>query len=163
MHSILYRGQEETRGSMSNDLKDYLSQKGSVELICELGPHGARFKELDDALEISHQTIIDRLKDGQALSLIERELIEGERGTSHKYVLADKGRLLRVTMETSGVVESYYVLKESRKRFEENREEALELVNESADEIEEMAEKVPGMAPTKYIQLGSDEDDNQEE
>lgn len=107
---------------MPISIDEYLSLKGSVELLCEIDPHGSRFEALLAELPISRPTLTNRLAQGREASLFDREAVSGERGTTHTHVLSPKGATLRLWLDDSGVTADYEHYKAARKRFREQAE-----------------------------------------
>lgn len=107
---------------MVSTIGEYLAQKGGTELLCEIRPNGSRFYELDNALEISHGTLSDRLTQTQDLSLTDLIAISGERGATNKHRLTKQGALLRFRLDQLGVTATYRQYRDARKMFMERKE-----------------------------------------
>lgn len=115
---------------MTGPISEYLGEKGSIEILATIEPDGTRFKELKQTVGVSHGTISTRLAQGDELGLLEREAMQGERGTTHKWVLAPKGAVLRHRLQITGVVKTYELLQDLRQQVEAHNEEFKEWVQE---------------------------------
>lgn len=111
---------------MSLSVSEFLTGKGAVELLCEVDPNGSRFKNLEDEVPVSKQTLTNRLGEGVEASLLEREFITAERGTSHVYALTPKGATFRRVLEESATVITYRQFKEVQNQLEEKKAEMRE-------------------------------------
>jgi DNA-binding HxlR family transcriptional regulator len=120
---------------MSTTAREFFSSKGAIALFCELSPNGSRFMELNDELDISHTTLIQRLGEAEDLDLIKTETVEGEQGRSHMYAPTDKGGRLMVQLRRDGVLESYQLYKEARRQFTDKAEEIREWLEENPQEL----------------------------
>jgi DNA-binding HxlR family transcriptional regulator len=102
---------------MPISIDEYLSLKGSVELLCEINPHGSRFEALLAELPITRPTLTDRLAQGREASLLDREAVSGELGTTHTHVLSPKGATIRLWLDDNGVTVGYERYNQARKEF----------------------------------------------
>lgn len=110
-----------------SDLTDtYLRKKGAVRLLCEIDPQGSRYTDLDEALEISHSTVGERLGELKEVSLVQQEATTGGRGTTNLYKLTPKGATFRRALHESGTVMAHRQLKAARNQFELKKEEMQE-------------------------------------
>ncbi|WP_160167169.1 winged helix-turn-helix transcriptional regulator [Natronococcus amylolyticus] len=137
---------------MSGDVRGFLWKKGSIRMVCEMGYNGSRFNELDDALDISQGTLTKRLKRAEYLSLVDTEVVDGEKGKSHAYILTNRGRYLLMNMEHIGLVHYHYELRDARKGFDDARDNVLDTIVDGYEEMDkEYAddEFIP-IAPTLY-------------
>lgn len=107
---------------MPISIDEYLSQKGAVELLCEIDPHGSGFEELLAELPISRPTLTDRLAQGREASLLALEGISGERGATHQHVLSPQGATIRLWLDDNGVTTGYERYKQTRKEFHDQVE-----------------------------------------
>jgi len=95
-------------------------------MLCEIEPQGSRYTDLDEALEISHSTVGERLGELMDASLIEQEATTGGRGTTNLYKLTPKGATFRRALHESGTVMAHRQLKAARNQFEHKNEEMQE-------------------------------------
>lgn len=111
---------------MSDLTYTYLRKKGAVRLLCEIDPQGSRYTDLDEALDISHSTVGERLGELKEVSLIQHEATTGGRGTTNLYKLTPKGATFRRALHESGTVMAHRQLKAARNQFELKNEEMQE-------------------------------------
>lgn len=133
-------------------------------MLCEIGYNGSRFNELDEALDISHQTLSVRLSRAEYLLLVENEVVNGERGKSTKYVLSNRGKHLLMSMEHTGLVHYHYELKDARAGFDEARDHLIEPIADSYMKMEEELGEdgfVP-IAPPLYTTTDPAKEENNE-
>jgi DNA-binding HxlR family transcriptional regulator len=97
---------------------EYLSRKGTIELLCELSPEGSRFEELLDELPISRPTLSNRLTEGREVSFLEPRPIASEREGHQEYVFTPRGATIRVLLFQQGLVLEYQQYKLALKQFE---------------------------------------------
>ncbi|WP_139171270.1 hypothetical protein [Natronorubrum texcoconense] len=119
---------------MERPIDEFLSKTGAIELLCEIDLDGSRFEDLNDDLPVSRQTLAVRLREASEASLIEQETIQGERGTSHKHVLSEKGILLRMQLIKPEGVAKYHQYNDSRQQWDEKKEEIREIASEATVE-----------------------------
>ena len=109
----------------------FLSEKGVVDIICELGENdGMRFSELEHELTISSSTLSERLDRGMDLALIDPEAKIGERGSVKFYRLTTVGRLALKLMDLTGVRRSYFKIKHHREELEANMSRLYDLIED---------------------------------
>ncbi len=111
---------------MSDSTYTYLRNKGAIRLLCEIDPQGSRYTDLDEALEISHSTVGERLGELKDVSLVHQEATSGGRGTTSLYKLTPKGATFRRALHESGTVMAHRQLKAARNQFERKNEEMQE-------------------------------------
>jgi DNA-binding HxlR family transcriptional regulator len=120
---------------MSKTELEFLSDKGTIQIFCEMATGGARFSELDDALNISHTTLKKRLREAEEFDFISTDTVDRSQGHTHQYVLTDRGARLVLQLRNEGVVESYLMWKESQKRFNEKRDQLVDWAEENGMEL----------------------------
>lgn len=124
-----------TEGSDSTDLVEaianYLDNDGGVAVLCELRPKTTRHKDLLESVPISKGTLSSRLERGQELGLIEKVDIDGGRGSSHAYVLTDRGMAVRDCLKYSGVHEKHQTWQALEQEYEEQVADVQALLSEN--------------------------------
>jgi len=122
---------------MSLSIPEFLSQKGSVELICEIDPQGSHFGDLEEELEniISHDTLAKRLDDGYDASLIEVRGVTGEQGVGGIHKLTSWGEDIQKFFRNIGLVALHEERKRNLRQFKEKQELAEGFLSESYDEF----------------------------
>jgi len=113
---------------MTLSARAYLSRKGTIELFCEINPEGSRFEELVSEVSITRPTLAKRLAEGREVSLLARQPITGERGSTNKHVLTPRGATVRMRLFEQGVVMDYRQYKQARKRYEVSSNEFAEAI-----------------------------------
>lgn len=108
---------------MTLSASDYLSNKGAIELLCEISPEGTRFEELVSEVPVSRPTLSKRLAEGREVSLLKRQPITGEQGTTHEHTLTPRGATVRVRLFEQGLVLEYQQYKQALKQFKTSTEE----------------------------------------
>lgn len=132
------RGTGITVSRMDEEVIDYIGSTGAAEIISLIEPvEGTRWGELVEKSQVSHQTVTNRIQEGEELGLIGTETVQGERGTSHVYVLKPKGGFVRYVLESEGVPRTYLLIRSYRKRIQEKISDSQEVLRERGDEFEE--------------------------
>lgn len=122
---------------MDEEVIEYVGRTGAAEVLSLIEPvEGARWSELVEKAETSHQTVTDRLGEGQELGLIGTETVQGERGTSHAYVLRPKGGFVRYVLEAESVPRTYSLIRAYRERVAEQISDTQDVLREREDEFE---------------------------
>lgn len=121
---------------MPSSIDEFLGLKGAVEILCEIEPDGTHFTELDEWIPASHDTIDNRLDEGEKLGLFEREPVAGQPGSSHKWVLSPVGARMQQELERRGAIEAYRVYRDATHRFEEKEDEFKAWVKENPEQLE---------------------------
>lgn len=121
-----------------NSLDEFLAQKGAIQILCEISPDGSRWSDLESALDISHTTVSKRLDEAIAVSVIDLETIQDERGAGVQYVYTSKGIYLRVQFDNLGLTQAYYRFKEARDHYLDREAEARDWVSANKDQFEEI-------------------------
>lgn len=103
--------------------REYLHQKGAIELLCEISTGGSQFEELLEAVSVSRPTLSTRLEQGRDVGLIDREAVTGDRGTTHTHVLTPKGATIRIRLFEVGVESSYKQYKNAWKYFDKKKDD----------------------------------------
>lgn len=78
-----------------------------------------------------------RLSEAQELGLVDTKAVQGERGTSHAYVLTEKGGFVRYILDEIGVMGTYSLIRAYRERVEGQVEEAKEELKAREEEFED--------------------------
>lgn len=124
-------GEESGAGDEEDsDLMTFLQKRGAVELMATVDTEGVRYKEMEESVGVSHDTLSKHLTQAEHLGLIETEQIHGERGRSHKYVLTPLGARIHLNLERKGAVNDYRLLQMYRQRTAEHEEDILEWIEE---------------------------------
>jgi len=119
----------------AEELSEFLSRKGAIELLCSIDMEGSRFNELAEGLEISTTTLAKRLREGQEVVLIRPFAVGGEQGTAHVYTLTERGLGVRHHMMDSGATGAYQMVREAQERFEEKAEEVRDWAVENSETL----------------------------
>ena len=116
---------------MVESFAEYFDLKGAVGLFCVIRPEGSRFEELLSDLPVSRGTLDARLKEGDELGLLSKEVIRGETDVLELWVPTDRG------------IEVYEELhaRQLPPRFEEYRDVVLEFEREKDAFVEYVERK----------------------
>ncbi|MFC6723089.1 winged helix-turn-helix transcriptional regulator [Halobium palmae] len=124
--------------NLEEEIRDYPSGKGAIELLCEIGRDGSRYTDLLGELDITSDTLTERLNEAQAALLVEvRAGGHGPGKTVNEYNLRPRGEKVRLHLMNTGTYSSYELYRETRKKFEEDREGAREWMVENSDVLAE--------------------------
>jgi len=134
---------------MPSTVAEFFSSTGAIEMFCELAHQGARFKHLNNVLEISHTTLTRRLREAEELDLITSEAVDGERRRTHKYVPTVVGHQIVFHLHEQGVVERYQLCKETRRRYQEKADQICEQLETNPRDVY----YGPDDSPEKYQRI----------
>lgn len=112
---------DESDSPSIDTLSEYLDKKGTIALYCKIKPTGSQFTELLGEVPISRRILEDRLENGMEMGLLEKESVKRP-GTSHIYVLTERGARFRVLLNQWGLTEKYHLLKSLQQSFDEQSE-----------------------------------------
>ncbi|WP_324759954.1 hypothetical protein [Haloarcula montana] len=114
---------------------EYLSRKGTIEVLCAISPSGSQFEELVTEVSISRPTVSQRLTEGQEVSLLHRKAVTRPNGTTHLHALTPRGATIRVRLFEQGTVLSYRQYNQARKEFNKSISEFHNSVDEHPPDL----------------------------
>ncbi|MDG5821815.1 MULTISPECIES: winged helix-turn-helix transcriptional regulator [Natronococcus] len=129
----------EPHSATNSSVAEFLGRKGAIGLLCEIHPEGSQYTELANELEISRTTVSNRLQEGEAEGLFERERIEG-RGTTHAYVFTEAGAELRLRLDHAGITEKHRTIKRLQRKFHDQVADLVKWVGENEVELRSPSE-----------------------
>lgn len=98
-------------------IQDFLERKGGLDILYKLAEGKKSFNELE-SLNLSPNTILSRLREAQALGLIEEKLLRQKEGRSKiKYTLTKKGK--KIIEACKSIKKDYLKLREEINNLEE--------------------------------------------
>lgn len=117
------------------DIADFLSKNGAMGVLLIIDKEkGTLHSEFKNNLHVSRATVTNRLETANELDLIEVSRLPDDHGNSKRYVLTEMGRVLRVALESKGLVETYQQYVELEQALERANGEMIEWVHDT-DEI----------------------------
>lgn len=120
---------------MSDSVSAFLSRTGGVALLCELAPAGSRFTDLNNAIDVSNQTLDNRLEEAQHLDLITLGAVRRDGKVVHLYTPTDRGAIVMLRLHSEGTAEAYFLAKQSQRRLNAKVEETREWVETNPQEL----------------------------
>lgn len=117
------------------DISAFLEAKGSLDILFKLAEKEKSFNELEEALGLSPNTVLLRLREAQSLELIKEELFKDSGRSKIKYTLTDTGKELLNSLKT--VKEDYLNLRKDVGKLEEEK-------RQKETEIRELLSSVQG-------------------
>ena len=117
---------------MSLTVVEFFEQKGAVEIFCEIGKDGKQFKDINNNVSISHQTLSTRLRQAKEASLLDKEIVNLN---DQIWRPTFPGKEIYDELVEQGVVEHYEVFRVSRQEFEKAEASFTEWVNENGEDI----------------------------
>lgn len=129
---------------LAEELEDYLSKRGTVELLCEINQSGSRYGELSEALDISTSTLTKRLKEGQDVLVIEMQAARRNRSPVNEYTLTKRGFRILYHMMDTNAIGAYQLYREAQAKFEEKAEEVCEWTAANSDQLTKEPHSIPG-------------------
>jgi len=111
----------------SEDIVEFLNEKGAVEVVSIVDSTGYRLGELDDALDVSRSYINQRATEALGLDLFK----EGVRDGTKVYKQAVLGEALRDYMRSAGLIRKHEELRTTRKQYLEIKSEFEEWADDS--------------------------------
>lgn len=129
---------------LAEELEDYLTRKGAVELLCEINQSGSRHGELFEALDLSSATLSKRLGEGQDVMLLEVQAARRKGLSVKEYVLTQRGLQIRYHLMEVGTIGAYQMYREAKKKFEEKAEEAREWTAANSEQLAKEPHSIPG-------------------
>jgi DNA-binding HxlR family transcriptional regulator len=100
------------------EIQEFLEKRGSIDILFNLAEEEKSFNELE-SLNLSPNTVLSRLREAQALNLIEEKLLRQKEGRSKiKYVLTKKGK--EIMDVSKSFKKDYLKLREEINGLEEN-------------------------------------------
>ena len=113
-------------------IPQYFGMKGVEGIFARLEPPEGKLNgELENSVDISANTLDDRLRTGEEMGLIEQTLLPGDHGNSKRYVLTERGEAIRDRMVEIEFVETYSLYFETKQLVEIQRGEIQEWLQES--------------------------------
>lgn len=102
-----------------DELADYFTRPGAIELVSLMSEGGKRFDELDDELFVARGIIHERATEGLGFDLFEQD-IRMVHGKSYKvWRLTDLGEAIAIRIQHQSLAEAHQEYRHYRKRFEE--------------------------------------------
>lgn len=91
---------------MESQLEEFFAKEGSIGVILAIGPEGARFKDIEPQMVVSHDTISKRLDEARNIDLVILEPASGI-GTNVTNTLTEAGKVCYSGMVELGLDEAH--------------------------------------------------------
>lgn len=119
------------------ELEEFLSERGTIQVICAVGEDGARFGTIKEQVSVSHDTVSKRLATGENyFNLFTTETVPGERGKTHKWKLQFAGSQVLDRLKDHDTVKAFEDFVYYRQNYEDREEAFLDWIAEHSDEID---------------------------
>ncbi|RZV05180.1 hypothetical protein BDK88_4200 [Natrinema hispanicum] len=116
---------------MSDDVAKFLSKKGAIPLLWALAREDGRIvNEINEELDISGQTLSDRIEDARSLEIIEEDFHPADHGNANRYVLSARGLRIYVKCKDLGIFDAYEEFKEARRTYNDRRSKVIDWANQ---------------------------------
>lgn len=112
---------------MGDELRQFFTKDGSIGLIVAIGHDGARFKDIEERVVVSHDTVSRRMDEARALGLINTEAAS-DVGTTFRNTLTPAGEVCYLGLVELGI--------------DEIHQEYVEIVGQYQSASREYTEKV---------------------
>lgn len=117
------------------EIADFLSKNGAMGVLLMIDKEdGTKHTDFKHNLHVSRATVTKRLNNADELDLMEVSRLPDDHGNVKRYALTELGRVLRVALESKGLVEIYQQYVELEQVLEDANEEMVEWVKDT-DEI----------------------------
>ncbi len=134
------------------DISAFLEAKGSLDILFTLAEKEKSFNELEEALGLSPNTVLLRLREAQSLELIREELFKDSGRSKIKYTLTDTGKELLNSLKT--VKEDYLNLRKDVGKLEEEKRQKETEIRELLSSVQKSISNV--MVIGSRIEAGRD-------
>jgi len=127
---------DEEQGEES-PLVDFVTKKGTLEIVCSIGDSGASPTEIIEQVNISHDTVTNRLSDGERLyNVWYSELAPPDSEYRKVFKLDMRGLYIREKIDEVGMLETFHQILPYRRELREAEQEVKEWVVENESELE---------------------------
>ena len=118
----------------SDEVVEYLRQRGAVEILVWLSVESRRFTDLFERVDIARATLSKRLEKGVGLGLVGRESPDDSEGSdSRQYRITDRGRELLNGIDRAAAVRHLQSLYNARQDVESDRQALLSNMSRSEE------------------------------
>lgn len=119
-----------------SDIVEFLQRAGGVGVIVVIDKkHGTIQGDFNRRVHIGRSAVRTRLQEARNLELMKISPRSKDHGNADRHVLTQRGRVLRVALESMGVREMYIRYVELQKQLSESTDELTEWILGSADDI----------------------------
>lgn len=127
---------------MTDDLLDYLADKGTIELLCVVDTAGMRFVDILEEVPITSTTLSKRLDRAERLGLVEQGVAVDPQFRKQHYFLTERGWRLKKKADEYGLPGLYRALRNLQNEYDGAVEAFMEEMTEEADTIMEYPSSV---------------------
>ena len=119
--------------------EEFLTDKGTIEMILVIGEDGAHFDELVEKTNVSHDTVDKRVDAGRKLGFFTTEATT-DTSRNYKWVLEAKGYTILEKLQKQNADKSFYQLNKARQDYQKSIEPVKNWINKS-NEILPLSDK----------------------
>lgn len=117
-------------------LVEFLTSRGTLEIICVIGDSGASPTEIEEQVSISHDTVTNRLRKGKTVyNVWDAELAPRESNYRKRFYLDGVGVNVKKQIDGSGMLEAFHQLLPYRQAFWETEEDVKEWIEDNEEEV----------------------------
>jgi len=130
-------GDQSEETDEKSPLVEFLTKRGTLEIICVIGDSGASPTEINEKVTISHDTVTHRLRDGEKLyDVWYSELAPHESDYRKLFKLDGVGENVKEQIDEDGMLEAFHQLLPYRQALWDAEENVKEWIEENEDEVQ---------------------------
>ena len=130
-------GDENDEGDEKSPLVDFLTKKGTLEIVCAIGDSGASPTEIDEQVNVSHETVTNRLSDGQYIyNVWDAEIAPPDSDYRKIFRLDTIGLNIKKKIDEVGMLEAFHQILPYRQELRSAEQKVKEWVIQNESEVQ---------------------------